>query len=276
MIIGGGKKMPPKTITINVPHAWRLDSYVRRTFARGEDFINRRGTRHRDWHLAVESILRSDVAGLSGALQRINDVNAQLNRCTLLQIALMGAFPDIAVPPAFDDEDGSRPEFDGLEYDAGALDRGLACMRALFDRGADPNRTYCDVPPLAFAIVRGIGPALRLLIKRGAMWQPFAIQSHTRNYEWPTMYHIMHTASQISEECSEVLEEYRCKWCRQQLATKRCEKCMLVRYCCIDCQISDRPHHRAECYAAPPPTRMRRRPLLERFNAGTGTWEAQS
>ena len=254
MIGGVEKKMPPRSFAIHVPHPVHLDSYVRRTFARGEDFANRSGSQQTDLRLAVECILRSDVAGLSGALLRINDVNAQVNRCTLLQIALMGAFPDIAVPPAFD-EAGHRPEFDALEYDAEALEPGLACIRALFDHGADANRTYCDVPPLAFAIVRGIGPALRLLIKRGATWQSFAIQGNRRNYEWPTIHHIMYTASQISEECYELLKEYGCMGCQQQLATKRCGKCMLanVRYCSIACQISDRPGHRAECRAAPPP-----------------------
>jgi hypothetical protein len=195
--------------------------------------------RRPDWHVAVQCTLRADVEGLARVLPRIRNVNAAINDGTLLQIALM-AFPGIHVPRPQDDM-GERPDF-------AALVPGLACVRALLDGGADTSKTYCDVPPLAFALVRGIGPALRLLIKRGATWAPFTIQG-TARIEWSTLEHFRYAASLLSEDCLQVLNDYRCAGCLQRLATRRCEGCMDVRYCCRDCQKSDWPEHRESCRA---------------------------
>lgn len=109
------------------------------------------------WFAAVQCILRADTAGLERALAQIENVNATINGGTLLQLALEGAFPGDLTP------------------DAAALDRGMACIRALLDRGADANLTYSGIPPLVFALLRCVCPAVRLLIKRGAVWAPIRI-----------------------------------------------------------------------------------------------------
>ena len=196
--------------------------------------------RRPDWHLAVQCILRADAVGLARVLTHLGNVNAAISGGTLLQVALMGAFPV-----------GSD--------DTAALERGLACIRALLDGGADPNLTHSGIPPLAFAIVRGIGPALRLLIKRGATWAPLRIDGrpfHSESdFEWLTLDELMQTARQLSDAVAEVLASYRCEGCRRQLAAHRCGQCMNVRYCCRGCQKSDWPSHRDGCRAAPTPTR---------------------
>jgi hypothetical protein len=257
--------MPPKTIKVDDPA--HLREYAQRAFAQAADimFDVPMQRRRPDWHLAVQCILRADSAGLASVLGRISDVNAPIRSGTLLQIALFGAFPGVMIGtfPSIDFQPGGPGVGGRVERpDPEALAPGLACILALLDRGADPNRTHCDVPPLVFALVRGIAPALRLLVKRGATWAPFVIRGHTpqRNYEWSTLAHFMHAASHLSDDCLYVLENYRCEGCRRRLATQRCEGCMLVRYCCRECQESDWAGHRDMCRAAPPPTRQPRRP----------------
>jgi hypothetical protein len=191
--------------------------YAEQAFARATEIMIDVPLQRRrpDWHLAVQCILRADAAGLASVLGRINDVNARISGGTLLQIALFGAFPGIDFPPGGAGVGGTvaRP-------DPEALAPGLACILEILNRGADPNLTHCDVPPLAFALVRGIAPALRLLVKRGATWEPFAITGSV--YEWPTLARFMHSASHLSDDCLHVLENYRCEGCRRRLATQRC------------------------------------------------------
>ena len=187
------------------------------------------------WFAAVQCILRADTAGLERALAQIENVNATINGGTLLQLALEGAFPGDLTP------------------DAAALDRGMACIRALLDRGADANLTYSGIPPLVFAILRCVCPAVRLLIKRGAVWAPIRIAGRNfgerSDFEWRALSDLVLVTAQFSEECANVLRNYRCDGCRKQFATKRCEQCMQARYCCIGCQRDHWPRHRVACRA---------------------------
>ena len=187
------------------------------------------------WFAAVQSILQADVEGLERALAQIGNVNAAINGGTLLQLALEAAFPGDLVP------------------NAAALDRGLACIRAILDHGADPNRTYSGIPPLVFALLRAVCPAVRLLIKRGAIWTPFSVDGRRfgaqSDFEWRTLNDLVRETAQFSQDCARVLTNYRCDGCRQKFATKRCGQCMQARYCCVECQREHWRQHRVVCRA---------------------------
>ena len=216
------------------PGAHMLVMYVRHvvfhatTITRDASLQRRRP----DWHSAVQCILNADPAGLANALRRIQNVDAAINGGTLLQIALVGR-------RVGDDEAG--------------LEGRLACIQTLLDHGANPNLTHNNVTPFAVALSRGIGPALRLLIKAGATWTPIRIDgrlfSLSEDIEWQTLDELRIISTQISSEVAEVLSDYICAGCGRQLATRKCAQCLRVRYCCRDCQKAHWPEHRGECRA---------------------------
>lgn len=188
------------------------------------------------WRGAMRAIMACDGAQLARALRHTSaNAVAAANTATLLQVALRHGDAE--------------------------------CVTELLDRGADPNVTRCGVPPLAFAVFYGAASAVRLLIKRGARWEPFTVAYHV-SFDGGTRYvvkfealgELVQYAKHHVPPCGDVLEAHRCAGCRQQLAARRCARCMLVRYCCVECQRADRAAHRAVCDAAPEPTRRPRRP----------------
>jgi hypothetical protein len=212
-------------------------------------------TRMEGWRSAMRAILSGDAALLARALRATSaNTTATVSGATLLQVALMhlgGTFRS------------------DRTYTSDSAARRLACVIELLDRGADPNLTHCGIPPLAFAVYIGIAQTVRLLIKRGALWQPFEVCHTDRRYDsgrrleqFDTMQELIWYAGHGPDgaECAGVLEAYLCAGCRQQVAAKRCGRCMLVRYCSVACQRADRPAHRAACNAAPVPSRAARRP----------------